>query len=95
MVYMKKPVLFYQFDEKEYRKRQYTQGYFDYTNNSFSNRFLNEENVLKALDNAVKNNFTVSQNFLNGHKEYFPYYDANNCERIYKEIYNLNEKISE
>lgn len=89
VIYMKKPVLFYQFDEEEFRKRQYPQGYFDYKNNPFSNRFLKEEDVLKMLEEYVKGNFVVSKQFISAHKEFFPYYDTKNCERIYKAICNL------
>ena len=30
--YMRKPVIFYQFDEKKFRKAQYAEGYFSYKN---------------------------------------------------------------
>lgn len=39
--YMKKPVIFYQFDEEKYRKYQYDEGYFDYHNTSFGNSYKN------------------------------------------------------
>ncbi len=83
MIYMKKPVLFYQFDEKEFRERQYAKGYFDYADNPFSIRYTNPEDVLEALESYAKNNFKVSDAFLKAHAYYFPLYDINNSERIY------------
>lgn len=91
VVYMKKPVLFYQFDEKEYRERQYSRGYFDYLDNPFSNRFVKERDVLIALEEYVKNKFAVSERFIEGHRNFFPYYDTKNCERIYQEICILSK----
>ncbi len=86
MIYMKKPVLFYQFDEEEFRVRQYAQGYFNYVNNNFSCRYVKPEEVLSALECYAKNNFQISDDFLNAHAHYFPLYDAKNSERIYKII---------
>ena len=37
MFYMKKPVIFYQFDEEEFRSFHYEEGWFDYHNNPFGN----------------------------------------------------------
>ena len=36
VVYIQKPVLFYQFDEQKFRQGQYNSGYFDYHNNQYS-----------------------------------------------------------
>lgn len=91
MVYMKKPVLFYQFDLEEFRKGQYGKGYFDYQNNPFGRSYSDLNLLLTELEKIVKNNFKCSQAFLEAHSQYFPYYDSNNSERIYRKIIELNE----
>lgn len=88
-VYMKKPVIFYQFDEEEFRKKQYGKGYFDYHNNPFgvSRKSLND--VLAIMEMYVESNFKVDDTYLKGHKDYFPLYDRNNSMRIYKAILSM------
>lgn len=89
VVYMKKPVLFYQFDTQEFRARQYAKGYFDYGNNPFGIRYISLDKLLIALEQNIKAGFKVSEKFLRAHKKYFPLYDTQNCERIYREIENI------
>ena len=87
MIYMKKPVLFYQFDEKEFRSRQYAQGYFDYAQNPFSIRYTQADDVLAGLETYARSGFSVSEEFLLAHKVYFPLYDTDNCKRILSRVY--------
>ena len=89
MVYMKKPVLFYQFDLQKFRKGQYEQGYFDYQNNPFGKSYFELENLLDELEKLIKNEFQCDEIFIQRHKEYFPFYDTNNSERVYQEIQNI------
>lgn len=84
MVYMKKPVLFYQFDEEHYRRVQYQPGYFNYHSNLFGKCSTSIEQLLDSVDEIIKNNFNVNDGYLEEHLRIFPFYDANNCERIYK-----------
>ncbi|WP_257940879.1 DegT/DnrJ/EryC1/StrS family aminotransferase [Bacteroides muris (ex Fokt et al. 2023)] len=50
MIYMKKPIIFYQFDEEKYRKYQYGEGYFDYHHNAFGNTCSSSDLVIKELE---------------------------------------------
>lgn len=86
MIYMKKPIIFYQFDYKKYRKGQYKEGYFDYFNNPFGNSYREIEPLMQELQNHVSNDFVCSESFLSEYEKYFPYSDTNNSERVYEEI---------
>lgn len=88
MVYMKKPVLFYQFDYDQFRKGQYGEGYFSYKNNPFSLRSENKKDLLVNLEEIIASGFAVSDNYLKAHKEFFRLYDAHNCERVYNIVSN-------
>lgn len=90
-VYMRKPVLFYQFDKDEFRSYQYQEGWFDYENNDVSLYAESEFNLLKNLKIYCDNEFQVSQKFLEKHKDYFEYFDNKNCERVYHCIKKLGE----
>ena len=83
MVYMKKPVIFYQFDYEEFRERDYSEGYFDYRNNDFACSYSSSETVIEALKEAVEKKFSVDNTFMEAHAKTFPFYDTNNSRRIF------------
>lgn len=86
MVYMKKPVLFYQFDYERFRSCQYGEGYFDYRNNPFSKSFDELDGLLGELETQISNRFSVSEEYEKAHKSFFQLYDCYNCQRIYDEV---------
>ena len=92
MVYMKKPVIFYQFDLEEFRKGQYEQGYFDYNENPFGKSCRNPDEVLSLLEGFIKSGYKCSKEYLTAHKRYFLYYDSSNSERVYKAVKQLRRK---
>lgn len=84
MIYMKKPVLFYQFDEKKYRRYQYSTGYFNYHNNPFGETFSELNSLLTGLQKMIDNDFEFSEIANSSHQQIFKYWDQHNSERIYK-----------
>ncbi len=84
MVYMKKPIIFYQFDEKKYRKYQYSEGYFDYHDNPFGRTYEEYTDVMAELKKIIKRDFMPSQEFLEEHQKIFKYWDDKNSERIFE-----------
>lgn len=87
-LYMKKPVIFYQFDYEMFRKGQYGEGYFDYHNNPFANSFSDSDGVINDIERIIIHDFKVSDKYLDAHDIYFPKYDTNNCKRIYDVVKN-------
>lgn len=87
MVYMKKPIIFYQFDIDVFRKFHYAEGYFHYDNNSFSNAVYSVRDVNEKLKDIIDKGFLVNDEYLQEHKRYFSLYDMKNSERIFNEIY--------
>lgn len=86
MVYMKKPVIFFQFDEEMFRKYQYSEGYFDYHDTPFGDFCLTREQVIQSLDKLVQSGFSPSEEYMAEHKRVFTVYDSGNSERIYQEL---------
>lgn len=84
--YMKKPLIFYQFDLEQFRKGQYEAGVFDYQNNGFANSYKTKEEVFEELERYLQNDYAVSEEYLEEHKKYFTLYDDHNCERVYEMI---------
>ena len=89
MLYMKKPIVYYQFDYEKFRLGQYTEGYFDYKNNPFGKSFEDKDNVFDEIEYYVCKDFKVGEEYLDAHPKYFPLYDRNNCERVYQVVRNL------
>ena len=82
--YMCKPVIFYQFDEKEFREKQYAEGYFDYHKTPLGKCTDNLQEMLSLLQNEIENGMTG-----NGEEEIkkiFPLWDTENCKRNYEAI---------
>lgn len=87
--YMRKPVLHYQFDEAEYRARQYEQGYFDYRENGFGPVTTREDELLGQLEDALAGKCRLKMEYAQRIEGFFPLRDTKNCERIYNEIAKL------
>lgn len=87
-LYMKKPVIFYQFDYEVFRKGQYGEGYFDYRNNPFAKSFGDSDSVWNEIEQIIKINFMISKVYLAAHQVFFPAYDTENCHRIYDVVNN-------
>ena len=80
--YMKKPVIYFQFDYKEYREKQYQDGYFDYKKNGFGPVVENTEALTKKFiainENGIENKYIERMD------TFFELKDKNNCKRIYE-----------
>lgn len=87
--YMKRPVIYYQYDEKEYFEKHYIKGYFDYRRDGFGKVVNSFEDFLKKLNNCLKTNFAFKDRFLANQNKFFPIYDDKNSERIFNAIENL------
>ena len=64
----------------------YGEGYFKYDDNPFGISCRNEKAVFDEIERIVNNNFEVSEEYLEAHKNYFRLYDTDNCKRVYDVI---------
>ena len=87
--YIKKPIIYFQFDYEEYRSSHYHEGYFSYKENGFGPICSNVQQVVNNIIKIAENNFTISEEYLNRIDKTFAFNDTKNCERIYKEIKKL------
>ena len=79
--YLEKPVIYYQFDQKEYRDRQHAEGYFSYEKDGFGPVV----GKLNKLVSEIEKYFggTMDKKYLVRAKEFFERRDNKNSERIY------------
>ena len=87
--YMKKPVIYYQFDEERFRKAQYEKGYFDYRDSGLGVVLTEEDDVVEELIEIYGNGLEPDAAFLKAHGQFFPLFDDNNCERVYEAIKSI------
>lgn len=89
--YMEKPMIFYQFDEDDFRKQHYSEGYFSYKDNAFGKVVYDESALLEELDRTLKNGANIDDIYLDRINKFFTIRDTKNCERNFnaiKEIYD-------
>ena len=87
--YMKKPVIYYQYDEDDYFNGHYIKGYFDYRRDGFGPVCNDLDAVLDCLKKIINNDFIDDQRYLNNRNVFFPLCDNNNSERIFEAICNI------
>ena len=87
--YMKKPVIYFQYDEEDYFKRHYIKGYFDYRRDGFGPVCNNFNSLLKCLMNYMENNCSIEEQYLDKIDRFFPLNDDKNSERIFNSISKL------
>lgn len=83
--YMKKPLIYYQFDYKKYRSGQYQEGYFSYIDDGFGTVCYDEDSLLSNLEFLLKNN-KMETKFANRVDNFFEFKDTNNCRRTFVAI---------
>ena len=89
--YMRKPVLFYQFDRSRYIEGHYdfTKGYFDYDTMAPGKVIFDLEGLLCEIENSIKNGFCPDDVSMERRNRFFVKSDKKNCERIFDSIKNL------
>lgn len=80
--YMKKPLIYYQFDYKEYSKNHYGIGYFNYERDGFGPVV----NDIDSLVNILNDDIYADGKYKSKINKFFELNDNENCERHYREI---------
>lgn len=93
MAYLKKPVIYYQFDsEKVFGGEHLTRkGYFDYEKDGFGPVCNSEEELLENLRFQLEESLMPSDKYISRMDNTFKYKDGNCCKRIYKAILDLEK----
>ena len=85
--YMRKPIIYYQFDKKEfYDKHSYSQGYFDYKKMGFGEVVTNYNDLLKSITTCLSSKCTLKRKYKDRINKFFEYTDANNCYRLLQRL---------
>lgn len=84
---MDKPLIYYQFDQEEFREKHYKKGYFDYEQDGFGPICVFEEDLLENLEKAVSGE--TESVYAKRREEFFSLKDCKNCQRTYEAIKNI------
>ena len=84
--YMKKPLLYYQFDYEKFRANHYAEGYFSYERDGFGPVCYDCEAVIAEIQKVITSGFENEKIYLARHKEFFTLFDQDNCKRNYEAI---------
>lgn len=82
--YMRKPIIYYQFDYEDFISKHYDKGYFD--ESSFGPKVINEEELLNELEWYIHHNAILKPDHSNNIDSFFPIRDKENCQRVYNSI---------
>ena len=97
--YLKKPVIYSQFDIDEFRRYHYHKGYFDYIKDGFGPVCRDIECTVEETIKTMANNCILKKNYIRRIQRFFAFLDQNNNERIFNGIINhyggKKEKLSE
>lgn len=88
-MYMRKNVIFFQFDKSDYRKNHYSKGYFDYDTAGIGKVVEKEEDIIKELYLIKNRGYKLTDEESKTIDMYFKYNDKENCKRNYYEIRKL------
>lgn len=88
--YMKKPMMYYQFDKDEFEEKQYAESqYFTYEDDGFGPIIDTEDKLVSMIKKMYEKKFELENEYILRIDEFFEYDDNKNCERNYLEILNL------
>ena len=87
--YMDKPVVYYQYDEKEFFEKHYLKGYFDYRKDGFGPVCTTFKELISSLRKIINNNMAVDSTYNDNRMRFFPLHDDMNSERIFNAIKNI------
>ena len=85
--YLKKPVVFFQFDLQDYLNIH--GSYMDMKKELFGPKVLNVEQLLQVLEQQAKDGFILGREWEKKHQENYAYNDKKNCSRICQKLHSL------
>jgi len=89
--YLRKPVIYFQFDQEEFHRTHFSRGYFNYEEIGFGPVVKTLDEMIKELLVALENNCKLSEIYRSRIDDFFVNADQNNSKRVYHEIKKLDE----
>ncbi|MBR3785329.1 MAG: CDP-glycerol glycerophosphotransferase family protein [Firmicutes bacterium] len=88
--YMKKPVIYAQFDKDSFfGNHLFTEGYFQFPAHGFGPVCENYDETVAAIISSIQNDCRMPEQYKQRVDDFFMYTDGNNCKRVLHEIMNM------
>ncbi len=84
--YMRKPLLYFQFDYEEFRKNHYPEGYFSYRKDGFGPVLDSVEQVVDCFIERYQHGFRMEELFCSRAEHFFEFHDTEYCRRNYEAV---------
>lgn len=89
---LKKPIIYYQFDKKEFFTNHYKKGYFSYEDDGFGKVIEKYEELITEIIRILNKDCNIDKIYADRIENTFKYLDKNNCKRVLEEIIKLDQK---
>ena len=87
--YMRKPVVYYHYNDEAFRREHYKEGYFKIAQDGFGEVATTKEAVVNSLRHILENGLVPDELYLNRMNSFFAFNDTKNCERNFEAICKL------
>ena len=85
--YLKKPVIYAQFDRKEFfQGHTYSEGYFDYESMGLGEVEENLPDTVQRICEYMEGDCRIKEKYLQRGSKFFAYHDRNNSERVFDSL---------
>ena len=92
VAYLKKPIIYYQFDKEYFFKKHYNKGYFDYEKHGFGKIVEKEEQLINEIQYYIQNNCQIKKEYKEKIENTFIYFDHNNSKRTFNRLIELDNR---
>lgn len=89
--YLKKTIIYYQFDRENYFTDHYLPGYFDYYKDGFGDVIESKEALIEAIYKALDRKGRMPYKYVRRVGKFYTHIDKRNCKRLYKKIMEEKE----
>ncbi len=80
--YLKKPIIYYQFDKEDFFTKHYKPGYFDYEKDGLGSVIYDDKEIIQKIKYYFSNGFKMEDKYIERVNKTFKYTDQNNCKRL-------------
>ncbi|MFD2922547.1 bifunctional glycosyltransferase/CDP-glycerol:glycerophosphate glycerophosphotransferase [Halobacillus naozhouensis] len=84
--YLRKPVIYFQFDQEEFHSGHFSSGYFEYENMGFGPVINTLPEIISEVKNYLDSDCKLPDNYRERIDEFFEHSDQNNSVRVYESI---------
>lgn len=86
MAYMRKPIVFYQFDEEDFHTKHYQKGYIQEDNMGYL--CTTQKQLFASLESLLRDGMVQDNKYIKFADKFFELRDDKNCQRVYNAIIN-------